>query len=332
MKTAMFSTQPYDKLSFSELAQAYGQEIKYLAPVLSVETAPLAQGYRAVCVFVHDEVSSRVLEQLKEGGTSFVALRSAGFNNVDIAAASRMGIRVVRVPAYSPHAVAEYALALILSLNRKVYRAFNRVREGNFSLQGLQGFDLLGKTAGIIGTGRIGAALAGILPACGCKVLACDKVENPECEKFGVEYVSLDRLCADSDIISLHCPLLPETQHMINKATLGRMKDGVMLINTSRGALIDTKAVIDALKTGKVGYLGLDVYEEEENIFFRDLSGTVIQDDVFARLLTFPNVIITGHQAFLTREALSQIAHTTLENLRMLEEGKECDNELRPDK
>ena len=328
MKTVMFSTQSYDQESFSSTATSSSHEIKFLNVPLSPDTAPLAGGFPAVCIFVHDEASRPVLEQLKQAGVRFIVLRCAGFNNVDLVAAGDLGMKVARVPAYSPNAIAEHALTLILSLNRKVYRAYTRVREGNFSLDGLQGFDIHGKTAGIIGTGRIGAVLARSLAAIGCSVLAYDQNENPQCVSTGVRYVSLDELLSQSDIISLHCPLLPSTRHMIDERAVSLMKKGVMIINTSRGALIDTRAVIDGLKSEKIGYLGLDVYEEEEELFFRDLSNTVIQDDLFARLLTFPNVIITSHQAFLTREALAQIAQTTLGNLSAFEQGKPCPNEI----
>ncbi|NMC62232.1 MAG: 2-hydroxyacid dehydrogenase [SAR324 cluster bacterium] len=328
MKIAMFSTQRYEKGIFSDLSSSYGHEIKFQKATLSQETALLALGFPAICVFVHDELTADVLTELKEGGTRIVALRCAGFNNVNIESARDLGITVVRVPAYSPHAIAEHALALILCANRKIHRAYARVREGNFSLDGLQGFDLYKKTAGIIGTGKIGAVLAQTLCAIGCKVLAYDKFENAECKKAGVEYVDLEELYARSDIISLHCPLLPDTRYMINEAAISRMKTGVMLINTSRGALVDTKAGIEGLKSGKIGYLGLDVYEEEESLFFKDLSNTVIQDDLFARLLTFPNVIITSHQGFLTNEALLEIAHCTLKNIATLERGENCENVL----
>lgn len=328
MRVAMFSTQRYDRESFVKANSGYGHEIKFLKAGLSLETATLAKGFDAVCLFVHDEASREVQEQLKEGGTSTIALRSAGFNNVDLEAASELGIRVVRVPAYSPSAVAEHALALILSLNRKIHRAHARVREGNFSLDGLQGFDVHGKKAGIIGTGRIGALLAKMLVAIGCDVVAHDVHPNLECEALGIPYVPLEDLFKASDIISLHCPLLPSTRHIVDERAVALMKPGVMLINTSRGELIDTRAVIEGLKSGKIGYLGLDVYEEEEVLFFKDLSNEVIQDDIFARLMTFSNVLITSHQGFLTHEALSQIAETTLKNLSMLERGEKCANEV----
>ena len=262
---------------------------------------------------------------------AFARSRCAGFNNVDLRAARDLKITVVRVRAYSPYAVAEHAIALILTLNRQTHRAAARVREGNFALEGLLGFDLHGRTVGIVGTGTIGMLVARTLKGFGCRLLAYDKFKNPECEALGVEYVEPLELAARSDIISLHCPLTPETHHLIDAQAVSKMKRGVMLINTSRGALVDTRAVIEALKSGQIGYLGLDVYEEEGDVFFRDLSGELLQDDVLARLLTFPNVLITGHQAFFTREALEQIATTTLTNLADVEHGKQCPNEVTPE-
>jgi D-lactate dehydrogenase len=258
-----------------------------------------------------------------------VALRCAGFNNVDLDAAARLGITVVRVPAYSPNAVAEHTIALILSLNRRIYKSYNRVREGNFSLEGLVGFDLAGKTAGVVGTGRIGALVARLLWHFRCEVICCDPVENPRVTELGMTYVGIDELWSRSDVISLNCPLTPESHHLVSTSVVQRMKPGVMLVNTGRGALVDTPAVIDGLKSGKIGSLALDVYEEEANLFFADRSDEVIDDDVFARLLTFPNVLITAHQAFLTREALAAIAATTLTNLTDLAHGQACPNEVR---
>ncbi|HSC34151.1 MAG TPA: 2-hydroxyacid dehydrogenase, partial [Thermodesulfobacteriota bacterium] len=285
-----------------------------------------------VCVFVNDTLNPEVLKYLSEHGTRLVALRCAGFNNVDLFAAAELGITVVRVPSYSPEAVAEHTVALVLSLNRKVHRAYARVREGNFSLEGLLGFNLHDKTIGIIGTGKIGFALAKIMKGFGCTVLAFDPYPNPECRALGVIYTDASGLFKESDIITLHCPLTPATHHLIDSKALAKMKRGVMLINTSRGAVIDTKAVIGALKSGKIGYLGLDVYEEEGDLFFEDLSNEVIQDDVFARLLTFPNVLITGHQAFFTREALQAIAETTLSNIADFEKGESCINQITADR
>ena len=261
----------------------------------------LATDFEAVCVFVNDHLNAAVIERLADGGTRLIALRCAGYNNVDLRATAKHGLTVVRVPGYSPHAVAEHTIALMLALNRKLHRAYNRVREGNFALDGLLGFDTQGKTAGIIGTGKIGTIVAQILMGMGCKVLATDPFPNDQCRSLGVEYTKLDHLFAQSEIVTLHCPLMPTNRHMIDAQALRKMKPGVMVINTSRGALINTLAVIDALKSGQVGYLGLDVYEEEEHIFFEDRSSLIISDDVFSRLLTFPNVIITGHQAFFTR-------------------------------
>jgi D-lactate dehydrogenase len=281
-----------------------------------------------VCVFVNDQLDKSVLGTIARSGTRLVALRCAGFNNVDLAAAHDLGMTVVRVPAYSPHAVAEYAVGLILTLNRKIHRAYNRVREGNFALDGLLGFDLNNRTVGIIGTGQIGAVVAQILKGFGCCLIAHDPFPNPALAEFNVRYTELSEVFAEADILTLHCPLTPDTYHLINTQALQEMKTGVMLINTSRGALLDTQAVIEALKSGKIGYLGLDVYEEEADLFFEDLSGRVIQDDVFARLLTFPNVLITGHQAFFTRNALEQIAATTLANITAFEHRETTPTEV----
>ena len=255
-------------------------------------------------------------------GVRLVALRCAGYNNVDRKAASKHGITVVRVPGYSPYAVAEHTIGLMLALNRKLHRAYNRVREGNFALDGLLGFDMHGKTVGVIGTGQIGTVVSQILTGLGCPTLAFDPIPNEACRSLGVRYVELNQLFAESDIITLHCPLTPGNKYMIDKAAIARMKTGVMLINTSRGALLDTVAIVEGLKSGRIGYLGLDVYEEEEEIFFEDRSGLILSDDVFARLLTFPNVIITGHQAFFTREALSNIAATTIDNITKFENNQ----------
>jgi D-lactate dehydrogenase len=296
-------------------------ELTFYEPRLVEETASLAHGYRAVCPFVNDQLDATVLEALKRGGTELVALRSAGFNHVDLEAADELGMCVSRVPAYSPNAVAEHTLALMLGLNRRIARAYNRVRDGNFSLEGLLGFDLHGKTVGIIGTGRIGVVFAELLQGFGCTVLAFDPYPNEAAERV-VTYVPLEELFARSHVVSLHCPLTPETHHLINSEAVSQMRDGVMLINTSRGRLVDTLAVIDGLKSGRIGSLALDVYEEEENLFFQDLSEKVILDDAFTRLLTFPNVLITGHQAFFTREALTNIAETTLANVTAFEKGE----------
>lgn len=325
MNVAFFSAKKYDRASFLA-ANADRHHLRFLEPHLDLETAPLAHGSDAVCAFVNDTLDATVLEELAKLGVRFIALRCAGFNNVDLAAAARLGIGVGRVPAYSPHAVAEYTVALMLTLNRQVHRAYNRVREGNFSLEGLMGFDFHGRTVGLIGTGKIGAIAAKILLGLGCKVIAYDPFPNKECVALGVEFVRLDHLFSDSHIVSLHCPLTPENHHLISDAALAKMRDGVMIINTSRGALIDTRAVIEALKSGRVGYLGLDVYEEEGDLFFEDLSDKIIADDIFTRLLTFPNVLITGHQAFFTRNAMDNIAATTIANLTEFEATGRCTN------
>jgi len=327
MKTAVFSTKPYDR-DFLTAANAGAHELHFLEAHLDASTALLAAGFGAVCVFVNDTVDAPVLAQLASGGTRLIALRCAGFNNVDLAAAKRHGLAVVRVASYSPHAVAEHTVGLILALNRHLPRAYNRVREGNFALEGLLGFDLNGRTAGLVGTGKIGAVVAKILRGFDCEVLAVDPFQNPDCLAMGVRYVALHELLARSDLISLHCPLAPENHHIIDTAALARMKDGAMLINTSRGALVDTLAVIEALKSGKLGYLGLDVYEEEGDIFFEDLSNAIIRDDVFTRLLTFPNVLVTGHQAFFTRNALETIAATTVVNITEFETTGRSANQL----
>jgi D-lactate dehydrogenase len=326
MKVGIFSTKQYVRQFFDTANRHFGHELVYFESRLTADTVSLAEGFEAVCPFVNDKITEEVLHRLAQHGTRLIAMRSAGFNNVDIEAAARSGITVARVPAYSPNSVAEHTIALIMTLNRKVCRAFARVREGNFSLDGLLGFDLFAKTVGIVGTGRIGATVACILHGFGCHLLAHDVHHNPECEALGVRYVNLPTLFAESDVITLHCPLTRETWHMINDETLSLMKDGLMLINTSRGALIDTPAVIEAMKSGKIGYLGLDVYEEEEALFFEDLSSQVIQDDVFARLLWFPNAIITGHLAFFTSNALEKIAETTLNNVTQFEKTGTCDN------
>lgn len=321
MKIAVFSTKSYDQTSLDRANAAHGHELVYFDVRLTSRTVPLAAGFPGVCAFVNDQLDAAVLDTLAQGGTHLIALRSAGFNHVDLTAARDLGLTVVRVPAYSPYAVAEHAVALILALDRKIYRAYNRVREGNFSLEGLLGSDLHGRTVGVIGTGKIGLIFARIMAGFGCRVLAFDPYPSDEAESF-VQYVSLGEVFAQSDVISLHCPLTPDTHHIIDAGAVGRMKDGVMLVNTSRGALVDTQAVIAGLKSGKIGHLGLDVYEEEGDLFFEDLSTRVIQDDVFSRLLTFPNVLITGHQGFFTEEALRNIAETTLANITAFETGQ----------
>jgi len=326
MKVAVFSAKPYDQKFLSTVNQEYGHELKFFSPTLDSQTVALAEGCEVVCVFVNDRLDRKIITTLSQQGIKLIALRCAGYNNVDLDAAQELGVTVVRVPAYSPYAVAEHAIALILTLNRKIHRAYYRVREGNFALNGLLGFDLHGRTVGIIGTGKIGRIAGKILHGFGCRILAYDLYPNSEFgEQYGT-YVSLEELLAQSDIISLHCPLTAKTHHLINSKAIALMKPGVMLVNTSRGGLVDTKAVIQGLKSRQIGYLALDVYEQESSIFFEDLSAEIIQDDVFERLLTFPNVIITGHQAFFTAEALNNIAETTLSNITAIALHQSCPN------
>ena len=315
MRILLFSSQTYDRESFETARADAAIDLHFQPARLTLETVALADQYPVVCAFINDDLSAPVLERLAKGGTRLIALRSAGFNHVDLPAAKRLGIEVVRVPAYSPHAVAEHAVALILSLNRHLHRAYNRTRDGDFTLHGLTGFDLVGKTVGVVGTGQIGATFARIMAGFGCQLLAYDPHPNPQVEALGANYLPLDQLLEQAQIISLHCPLNEHTRHLINLESLYRMQRGAMLINTGRGALVDTPALIQALKSGHLGYLGLDVYEEEAQLFFEDRSDLPLQDDVLARLLTFPNVIVTAHQAFLTREALGAIARTTLDNI-----------------
>lgn len=316
MRTLLYSSQNYDRDSFAAAVQrSPGIELHFQPARLTLDTAALADGYPVICAFINDDLSAPILEHLAAGGTKLIALRSAGFNHVDLPTANRLGISVVRVPAYSPHAVAEHAVALILALNRHLHRAYNRTRDGDFTLHGLTGFDLVGKTVGVVGTGQIGATFARIMAGFGCKLLAYDPYPNPQVEALGARYLPLDQLLAEAQIISLHCPLNEHTRHLVNQHSLASMQRGAMLINTGRGALVDTPALIDALKSGQLGYLGLDVYEEEAQLFFEDRSDLPLQDDVLARLLTFPNVVVTAHQAFLTREALGAIAQTTLDNI-----------------
>lgn len=318
MKIAMFSCKPYDRTFFDVPDNPH--DIRYLETGLSENTALLAEGFDAVCCFVNDSVNAEVLECLYQHQVRLVALRCAGYNNVDLDCARRLGISVCRVPEYSPHAVAEHAVGLILALNRNIHRAFNRVRENDYSLNGLMGFDLHGKTVGVVGTGKIGATFARIMYGFGCRMLVHDPFRNPALDEI-VQYVELEEILSESDMLSLHCPLTPDTHHLINEQSLRCLKPGVMLINTSRGGLIDASATIHGLKSGRIGYLGLDVYEEESDMFFENLSHEVLQDDVFARLTTFRNVIITGHQAFFTREALKKIADVTITNCTAFEEG-----------
>jgi D-lactate dehydrogenase len=330
MKVLLFDTHSYERESFAAANEHAGHALTFLEPRLTCETAALAAGYDVVCAFVNDQLDRPALQVLRDVSVRLVALRSAGFNHVDLTAAAALGLPVVRVPEYSPYAVAEHALGLVLALNRKIHRAYARVREWNFSLDGLVGFDLHGQPVGVIGTGRIGRAAARIFHGFGCRILAHDT--NPDAalvDRCGVRYVELAELYRESAIVSLHVPLTPSTYHMINEAALSSMRRGVMLINTGRGALIDSRALLHALKTGHVGAAGLDVYEEEEGIFFQDLSNKVLQDDVLARLLTFPNVLVTAHQAFLTSEALANIASTTLANITGFERGEPLANEVR---
>ena len=331
MKVAVFSTRKYTRQFLTEANSRYGHELAFFEPRLSVSTAIVARGFAVVSIFVNDQADAKTLTLLHDGGTKLIALRCAGFNNVDLTQAERLGMSVARVPAYSPHAVAEHAVGLMLALNRKIHRAYARVREGNFALDGLMGFDLHGRTVGVVGTGKIGSIVAQICHGFGCRMLAYDIVENPDLADV-VAYVSADELMRDSDIITLHCPLTRQTRHIINEQTIAKMTDGAMLINTSRGALIDARAVIPALKAGKIAFLGLDVYEEEADLFFQDLSDQVIQDDVFARLLTFPNVIITGHQAFFTREAVATISDTTLASITAFEQGQPLEHQVTAEK
>lgn len=321
MRCAVFSTKPYDQHHLAA-ANTAGRELVYHEARLAADTATVAAGCEAVCAFVNDDLGTATLQALRNAGVRLVVLRSAGFNHVHVATARQLGLAVARVPEYSPHAVAEHAVGLILALNRHLHRAYNRVRESSFALTGLLGFDLHGRTVGVIGTGSIGSVFARIMVGFGCTVVATDPSPNEHCRDFGVSYLDRDEVLARSDIISLHCPLQPDTHHLIDDDALGRMKHGVMLINTSRGALIDTVAAIEALKSRRLGYLGLDVYEEEGDLFFEDLSNTVLSDDVFARLLTFPNVLITGHQGFFTEDALARIASTTIANLSAAERGQ----------
>lgn len=324
MKIAFFSAKSYDREFFDPHSSDH--EIIYFEVPLNDQTFHLAKGCTVICSFVNDQLNAVVLKELAILGIKLVALRCAGFNNVDLAAAKANGISIVRVPAYSPHAVAEHAVALILTLNRKTHKAYNRVREGNFSLDRLTGFDLYGKTVGVIGTGRIGRVFCEIMIGFGCKVLAFDIIANRQMEEKEVAYLPLTELLEKADIISLHCPLNEQTRHIINAHTISMMKKGAMLINTSRGALINSYDAIQALKKGQIGYLGLDVYEQEETLFFNDLSENIIQDDLIMRLLSFPNVLITSHQGFFTEEALEQIAETTMENIRDFEAGKQLKN------
>ena len=322
MRIATFSTQPHDRRFLAEAEGADAHELRFLETRLGPDTAELARDCDAVCAFVNDDLGAATVERLAELGVRLIALRSTGHEHVDLDAASERGITVVRVPAYSPHAIAEHATGLILSLNRKIHRAYNRVREGNMALHGLMGFDLHGRTVGVVGTGAIGECFARIMTGFGMTVLAFDPKMSEACLELGVRYVPLEELLAESDVVSLHCPLVKETHHLIDEAALGGMRDGAMLINTSRGGLVDTGAVIGALKSGRIGHLGLDVYEEEDGLFFEDRTDEVVQDDEFARLLSFPNVLVTGHQGFFTEDAMARIAATTIGNATAFEAGE----------
>lgn len=329
MLITIFSTTPYDRMYLTEAARESGQQPVFLEPKLDAASALLARGSKAVCVFVNDVLDRECIEELGKAGVKLIALRCAGFNNVDLAAAASQGITVARVPAYSPYAVAEHTVAMILCLNRKLHRAYNRTREGNFSLTGLLGFDLHGKTVGIVGTGQIGTRVAKAFSGFGCVLAAYDPRPSAACEALGVRYMPKQELVSSADILTLHCPLTPETFHFIDRDVIDSMKRGAMLINTSRGAVADAKQVIRGLKSGQVGSFGMDVYEEEGDVFFRDLSNTVIQDDVLARLMTFPNVLITGHQAFFTHEALAEIARTTMTSIETFEKTGEVPKAVR---
>lgn len=335
MKVAVFSTEPYDRIFLDQAnteAKA-NHELVYFESRLEPKTVSLADGFPAICVFVNDNVNSETLEILAKQGTQLIALRCTGFNNVDIAKAAELGIKVVRVTVYSPYSVAEFVVAMIQVLNRKLHRAYNRIRDDNFSLNGLMGFDLHGRTVGIIGTGKIGIILGEIMHGFGCHLLGYDLYPNPKFEAIGdASYVDLPELLGNADIISLHCPLTPENHYLINADTIAQMKPSVTLINTSRGKLIDTKAVIDGIKSGQIGSLGLDVYEQEDSLFFRDLSGTIIQDDYIQLLQSFPNVLITSHQGFFTEEAISAIANTTITSITDFEQGNPLKDAVKPPK
>ena len=329
VKVAFFDTKSYDESSFNKVNQKYGYDIKYFKGHLNINNVALTKGMDVACIFVNAVADAPVIDELVANGVKLIALRCAGYNNVDLNA-TRDRIKVVRVPAYSPYAVAEHTLALMLTLNRKTHRAYNRTREGNFALSGLMGFDMYGKTAGIIGTGKIAKILIKTLRSMGMEILAYDLFpDNDFAAREGIKYVSLDELYANSDIISLHCPLTKETEYIINDEAIAKMKNGVMMINTGRGKLIDTQALIKGLKSKKIGSAGLDVYEEESEYFFEDRSNRVMDDDVLARLLSFNNVVVTSHQAFFTQEAIENIAETTLKNIQDFIEGRELINEVK---
>ena len=329
MKIAVFSSTPYDR-QFLDAANAYeGHQLHYFEVPLGPATVALASGHDAVCIFVNDVANADVLAALQKVGPRLVALRCTGFNNVDLAAAAKLDIKVVRVVNYSPNSVAEHAVALLLAINRKTHRAYNRTRDSNFALDGLMGFDLCGKNCAVVGTGKIGRVFARIMLGFGCNVIGYDTHPSPEFEALGARYAEPGEIGANADIISLHCPLTPETHHIVNAQSLSRMKRGALLVNTSRGGLVDTEATIEALKTGQLGGLGLDVYEQEAGLFFRDLSSTIVTDDVLQRLIAFPNVIVTGHQAFFTREAITTICETTLRSVTEFANGAALSNEIK---
>jgi D-lactate dehydrogenase len=324
----MFSAKSYERTLLDELNAGYRHELAYFDTLLGPGTVSLAAGFPVVSVVVNDVVDRDILKRLAAGGTKLVATRSTGFNHIDLGAARELGVKVVRVVDYSPNSVAEFAVGLLLALNRKIPRAYNRTREGNFELDGLMGFDLVDRTVGVIGTGKIGTIFARIMAGFGCELLGFDVHHSPEFEKLGGRYAEADEIQAEADIISLHCPLTPQTHHIVNARMLARVKRGALLINTSRGALVDTEAVIEALKSGQLGGIAIDVYEQEASLFFKDLSSTVIQDDVIQRLVSFPNVIVTGHQAFFTREALGTILGTTLRSISDFAAGRPLANEI----
>lgn len=328
MNVAVFSTRAYDREYFDRFNAPDQHQLTYFEASLNSITTNLTLGFEAVCVFVNDVLDGTVVKAIAANGIRVIVLRCAGFNNVDLAAARQNHLRVFRVPSYSPQAVAEHAVALILTLNRKTHKAYNRIRENNFSLEKLLGFNLYGKTVGVIGTGQIGSIFCRIMLGFGCRVIATDVIESTNLKAIGVAYLPLLELLPLADIVSLHCPLTLNTHHLIDRAGFALMKKGAMLINTSRGAVINTQDAIEALKSGHLGYLGIDVYEQEEHLFFRDLSESIVLDDLIARLMTFPNVLITAHQGFFTREAMEQIATTTLNNLTAFEKGLSSDNEV----
>src|SRR5215472_4591402 len=328
MRVAMFSAKNFERQLLAELNAGHRHELVYFDTRLGAGTTALASGFPAISVFVNDLVDGDVLKHLAAGGTKLVATRSTGFNHIDLAAAKALGMKVVRVTNYSPNSVAEFAVGLLLALNRKIPRAYNRTRDGNFELDGLMGFDLVGRTVAVIGTGKIGTIFARIMAGFGCKLIGFDVNHSLEFEKIGGRYAAAEDVQAEADVISLHCPLTPQTHHIVNARTLARVKKGALLINTSRGGLVDTEAAIEALKSGQLGGIAIDVYEQEASLFFRDLSSTVIQDDVIQRLVSFPNVIVTGHQAFFTREALGTIMDTTLASIADFAAGRPLINEI----